>query len=359
METHSPIARFLVVLASFIIVVAGMKAAESLLVPFLLSLFIAVICSPPLIWFKQKGLPSWLALITIISTIVIASILIGAVVGSSISEFRKDLPEYQERLTLLTSGLFDRLNAAGLNIDVSQIREGFNPSAALSMAGNTLASFGNMMGNAFLILLTTMFILGEEVGFTEKFAYARNSQKTLDAIRKFTQSVNRYMAIKTTMSLLTGFVIMVWLWILGLDYFVLWGLLAFLLNFVPTLGSILAAIPAVLLALIQLSVPEAALVGLGYVVVNVGVGNLIEPRVMGKGLDLSALVVFLSLVFWGWVLGPIGMLLSIPLTMTVKIALESFEDTRWLSIMLGSGKRSQMPEIPLPAKVLEDKSEAN
>jgi AI-2 transport protein TqsA len=193
METHSPIARFLVVLASFIIVVAGMKAAESLLVPFLLSLFIAVICSPPLIWFKQKGLPSWLALITIISTIVIASILIGAVVGSSISEFRKDLPEYQERLTLLTSGLFDRLNAAGLNIDVSQIREGFNPSAALSMAGNTLASFGNMMGNAFLILLTTMFILGEEVGFSEKFAYARNSQKTLDAIRKFTQSVNRYM----------------------------------------------------------------------------------------------------------------------------------------------------------------------
>jgi AI-2 transport protein TqsA len=207
METQSPIARFLVVLASFIIVVAGMKQAESLLVPFLLSLFIAVICSPPLLWLKQKGLPGWLALITIISTIVVASILIGAVVGSSISEFRKDLPEYQEKLSLLTAGLFDRLNAFGLNIDVSQIREGFNPSAALAMAGNTLAGFGNMMGNAFLILITTMFILGEEVGFSEKFAYARNSQKTLDAIKKFTHSVNRYMAIKTSMSVLTGFVI--------------------------------------------------------------------------------------------------------------------------------------------------------
>jgi AI-2 transport protein TqsA len=356
METQSPIARFLVVLASFIIVVAGMKQAESLLVPFLLSLFIAVICSPPLLWLKQKGLPGWLALITIISTIVVASILIGAVVGSSISEFRKDLPEYQEKLSLLTAGLFDRLNAFGLNIDVSQIREGFNPSAALAMAGNTLAGFGNMMGNAFLILITTMFILGEEVGFSEKFAYARNSQKTLDAIKKFTHSVNRYMAIKTSMSVLTGFVIMVWLWILGLDYFVLWGLLAFLLNFVPTLGSILAAVPAVLLALIQLSVPEAALVGLGYMVVNFGVGNMIEPRVMGKGLDLSALVVFLSLVFWGWVLGPIGMLLSIPLTMMVKIALESFEDTRWISIMLGSGKRKNIPDVPLPAKALEDQS---
>jgi predicted PurR-regulated permease PerM len=140
------------------------------------------------------------------------------------------------------------------------------------------------------------------------------------------------------MSLLTGALILGWLWFLGLEYFVMWGLLAFMLNYIPTLGSILAAIPAVLLALVQLSVGEAATVGLGFIVVNFAIGNILEPRVMGKGLDLSPLVVFLSLVFWGWVLGSIGMLLSIPLTMTVKIALESFEDTRWIGIMMGSGK---------------------
>ena len=140
------------------------------------------------------------------------------------------------------------------------------------------------------------------------------------------------------MSLLTGTIILVWLWILGVDYFVLWGMLAFLLNFVPTLGSIIAAIPAVLLAVVQLGVGDAVLVGVGFLAVNLGVGNILEPRVMGRGLDLSTLVVFLSLVFWGWVLGPVGMLLSIPLTITVKIALESVDETRWIGVLLSSGR---------------------
>ncbi len=338
MPMTSPIGRFLFVMACFVIVVAGMRAAESLLVPFLLSLFIAVICSPPLVWLKKKGLPNGIAMLAVISTIVVCSVLMGAVVGSSISDFRQDLPDYQIRLTELTGQLFVYLESLGLSIDIAQLREGFNPSAALSMAGNTLAQLGNMMTNAFLILLTVVFILAEEVGFTQKLKVLGNSEKTLHAIDMFTNGVNQYVAIKTMMSLLTGLLIMVWLWILGVDYFVLWGMLAFLLNFVPTLGSIIAAIPAVLLAVVQLGVGEAALAGLGFLAVNFGVGNVLEPRIMGKGLNLSTLVVFLSLVFWGWVLGPIGMLLSIPLTMTVKIATESFEDTRWIGVILGSGK---------------------
>ena len=195
------------------------------------------------------------------------------------------------------------------------------------------------MTNAFMILLTTVFILAEEVGFSDKFRHAyRDSEKTLVAIGRFTKSVNQYIAIKSALSLLTGFLIFIWLLILDVDYPVLWALMAFLLNYVPTLGSILAAIPAVLLALVQLGPFSALLVGLGYFAVNVVVGNVLEPRITGKGLGLSALVVFLSLVFWGWVLGPVGMLLSVPLTMTVKIALESFEETHWLGVMLGAGK---------------------
>jgi AI-2 transport protein TqsA len=209
----------------------------------------------------------------------------------------------------------------------------------MDLVGNTLATFGNMMTNALLILLTVIFILAEEVRFADKLRFSSDHpEKTLVAINKFTQGVNRYMAIKTLVSLLTGVLILIWLWILGLEYFVLWGLLAFLLNFIPTFGSILAAIPAVLLALVQMTFGEAILVAVGFIVVNFVVGNILEPRMMGKGLDLSPLVVFLSLVFWGWVLGSIGMLLSIPLTMTVKIALESFDDTRWIGIMMGSGK---------------------
>ncbi|MGI1678735.1 MAG: AI-2E family transporter [Cellvibrionaceae bacterium] len=338
-NNNAPIARFLVVSAAFIVVVAGMRAAESMLVPFLLSLFIAVIFSPPLAWMNQKGVPNALAILIVIGCIVIVGVVVGAVLGQSITDFKSDLPDYSAKLETMSVDVKTWLVGLGIPIETAQWKQSVNPGAALSIAGNTLSSFGNVMTNAFMILLTTVFILAEEVGFSDKFRRAYgDSEKTLDAIGRFTKSVNQYIAIKSALSLLTGFLIFVWLWILDVDYPVLWGLMAFLLNYVPTLGSILAAVPAVLLALVQLGPFSSLLVGLGYVAVNIGVGNVLEPRITGKGLGLSALIVFLSLVFWGWVLGPVGMLLSVPLTMTVKIALESFEETRWLGVMLGSGK---------------------
>ena len=152
---------------------------------------------------------------------------------------------------------------------------------------------------------------------------------------KFLDSVNSYMAIKGWVSLATGLIIAIWLTILDVDYPLLWGLLAFLFNFVPNIGSIIAAIPAVLLALVQFGPGAAMAAGAGYVAVNIIMGNVIEPRFMGKGVGLSTLVVFISLVFWGWVLGPVGMLLSVPLTMIVKLALEARQDTRWIAVLLG------------------------
>jgi predicted PurR-regulated permease PerM len=137
------------------------------------------------------------------------------------------------------------------------------------------------------------------------------------------------------MSLATGIAVFILLVVVGVNYAVLWGLLAFFLNYVPNIGSIIAAIPAVLLALIQLGFVESVIVAAGFVIINLLVGNVIEPRFMGRGLGLSTLVVFLSLIFWGWVLGPVGMLLSVPLTMTAKIALDSREETRWIATLLG------------------------
>lgn len=337
----APVARFLLLSAAFVIVVAGMQAAEPILVPFLLSVFIAVIFSPPLGWMKNRGVPNSVAIVVVISAIVVVGIVIGMVVGKSIGEFRGDLPQFKGRLEELTNQLFGILERVGFSGGADALKDIINPSAVFTYAGDTFAAFGNVMTNAFMILLATIFILAEEVGFSEKLRFAyQGSDKALLAIKRFTASVNQYIAIKTALSFLTGLLVMIWLMILGVDYFILWGLLAFLLNFVPTLGSILAAVPTVLLALVQPDLgPGSALLTLaGYVVINVGVGNVLEPRITGKGLGLSALVVFLSLVFWGWVLGPVGMLLSVPLTMTVKIALESFSDTQWLGVMLSSGK---------------------
>jgi predicted PurR-regulated permease PerM len=148
--------------------------------------------------------------------------------------------------------------------------------------------------------------------------------------------------IKTLISAANGLVMTLWLWILGVDYPVLWGMLTFLFNYVPNIGSIIAAIPATLLALVQLGSGSALLTLLGYLVVSNVLGNFLEPRLMGKGLGLSTLIVFISLVFWGWVLGPIGMILSVPLTSLIKIALESNEDTRGLATMLGSDIRKHI-----------------
>jgi AI-2 transport protein TqsA len=338
----SPMARGLMVAAAFVIVVAGLKTAETLLVPFLLSVFIALIFSPLLAWLKKQKVPNGLAICLIISLVVLIGWLIGILVGASIVDFRQNLPEYQVRLQELSGGLLNWLSNRGLTFDMEQMKQSFDPGAVMQLAGNTLASLGNVMTNAFMILLTVVFILTEEVGFSDKLQAARNhglvthTDSDDSGLARFAESVHSYLGIKSLLSLLTGILVIIWLWILGVDYPVMWGLIAFLLNFIPTVGSIIAAVPAVLLALIQLGPLSASLVAAGYLVINVVVGNVLEPRWMGKGLNLSPLVVFLSLVFWGWILGPVGMLLSIPLTIMVKIALEHDEDTRWIGVMLGS-----------------------
>jgi predicted PurR-regulated permease PerM len=206
------------------------------------------------------------------------------------------------------------------------------------LAGGIFAALSSVLTHAFLILLTVVFILMEAADLPKKLRVVlKHPERSLSTIEKFSQSAKRYLVIKTLISAAVGLVIWLWLLILGVDYPVLWGTLSFLLNYVPNIGAIIAALPVVLLALVQLGVGSALLTVLGFVVVHIVVGNIIEPKLTGKGMSLSTLVVFLSLVFWGWVLGPIGMVLSVPLTSLVTIALESFEETRGLAFMLGSG----------------------
>jgi len=208
------------------------------------------------------------------------------------------------------------------------------------MAAVGLSSVGGLFANTFLILLTVIFMLLEASSLPGKLrAMLDDPEGSFGQLERVVDDIKRYMAIKAATSLLTGVAVALWLWAVGVDFPILWGTLAFFLNFVPNIGSFIAAVPAVLLAWIQLGTPGAVWSLIGYLVVNNLVGNFIEPRFMGRGLGLSSLVVFLSLVFWGWVLGAVGMFLSVPLTMTVKIALDAREETRWIAILLG-------PEIP-------------
>jgi AI-2 transport protein TqsA len=333
------------ILASFIIVVAGMKAASSLLVPFFLAVFIAVICSPALFWLQRRGLPKVIALVLILVAILVVGLLFGALIGPSLNNFLSSLPGYQERLSTHIGNLIGWLRGKGVNIPAEEVSVAFHPGWVMSLAGGIFSALSSVLTNAFLILLTVVFILLEAADFPKKLGVVLKSpERSLSTIEKFGQKAKRYLVIKTLVSAATGLAIWLWLLILGVDYPVLWGTLSFLLNYVPNIGAIIAALPVALLALVQLGAGSALLTILGFTVVHIVVGNIMEPKLTGKGMSLSTLVVFLSMVFWGWVLGPIGMILSVPMTSLVKIALENYEGTRGLAIMLGSGTETDWIE---------------
>jgi predicted PurR-regulated permease PerM len=337
-------APILITFAAFVVVVAGLRAASDLVVPFLVAAFIALVAAPPVAWLRRRRVPAGLAVLAVIVAMVLALLLLTTVVGTSVNRFVGALPQYQQSLGEALGGVIAWLQGRGLQVSREQIGQFLDPGAAMGLAAGVLTSLQKVLTNGFLILLTVVFMLLEASGLPAKMRAAiGDPEADFSGFDAFITNLNRYLAIKSWISLATGVLCTAWLSILGVDFAILWGVLAFLLNFVPNLGSIIAGVPAVLLAFIQFGAGKAGLVALGYVVVNVVIGSGVEPRFMGRGLGLSTLVVFLSLVFWGWVFGPVGMLLSVPLTMALKIALESREDSRWLAVLLGTGSSLPVP----------------
>jgi AI-2 transport protein TqsA len=329
----------LMIVAAFVIVAAGMSAAKAIIVPFLLAAFISISGAPILFWLKRRKVPTWLALLIVMCGILIVLLLIASLVGSSVNDFSSKLPLYEMRLRGQTNAVIDWLDRIGVDIDRLELNKIFNSAAVMKLVVNMLNELGGVLTNGLLILITVIFMLLEASGVPVKLrSIFQDPEASLGHLKHFADTVVRYIGIKTVISFVTGAFVAVFLTILGIDYPLLWGLLAFILNYIPNIGSIMAAVPAILLTIIQLGLGRALVVAIGYVVINMVMGNAIEPRLMGRRLGLSTLVVFLSLIFWGWILGPVGMLLSVPLTMTVKIALDTSEDTRWISVLLGSEK---------------------
>ena len=458
---------YLYMAAAFVIVVAGMRAAESIMNPLLLAIFLSVVSAPAYFGLLNRKVSEWLALLTVIGVLGLVLFSVVFVVTKSIAGFMAEQEHYQERLreekVKLThrvegwmpawakrqddrkqqesgaqdevdsvdgdSGQSDSGEAAipqegaglpgapdivaddaatrvgsegdpnstrevdgtggliagqpdmeaneGVESDDSQfpssvfhvsgqkniplagsdwlnlpsqrpmpsneqgwqeyMSEQFNPGNAISLAASVAGSVGQLLSNAFLILLMVIFILLEAGSFNRKmklvFVSTGEAASRADEIVK---SLQHYIVIKTWISLATGILVALWLNFFGVSHASLWGLLVFLFNFIPNVWSILAAIPAVLVAWLELGMQPAFACAIGFVLVNGVIGNFVEPRVMGKGLGLSALVVFCSMLFWGWVLGPVGMLLSVPLTMTARIVMDGFEDTKWIATLLGN-----------------------
>ncbi len=424
--------RYLYMLAAFVVVVAGMRAAEPILNPLLLAVFLSVICAPAYFGLLRRGISQWLAMLIVAGSLCAVASVLMAVVMESITKFTKNQDYYQQliekkyEILRREPGIAGRIeswlsraeapnpdangnkeianDAAGprqapihgdssvrsaatddtkMNLDVEHddptesvisasrdsqpvpprqpavneaptypadswvasawtntVLDQFNLQIVVSLLSHLAGSLGNLLSRALLIMLMVVFILLEAGSFEDKLAraFSRRADTTQQAERMI-RSVQRYMAIKTSVSVATAILIGLWLRIIGVPYISLWMLLTFLLNFIPNIGSIVAALPAVLIAWLELGTMQATSCAVGYVVVNMVIGNFLEPRFMGRGLGLSPLVIFCSMVFWGWVLGPVGMLLSAPLTITVHIVLNGFDDTRWIATLMGGTAR--------------------
>ncbi len=371
--------RILTVAAALVIVVAGLRAIKPIVLPFIIAVLLSVLCTPLVNWLLRRRVPRLFAVLAAVLSLIAVLLVMVFLVGGSIGAFTRSVPTYQQRLekevrkvsvwleekgvdTAELGWLQDLPNdAAGATpADVGPEDPGapdppaagvqesrplpsfFNLGALLDIVGTTLRSFAELMTMMLLIILMMIFILFESAGLPDKLRLVLGwREESLGRMSIARREIQRYLGIKTLISLATGLTIGLWVWLVGLDFPQLWGLLAFLLNYIPNIGSIISAVPAVSLALIDMGPGGALAVALGYLVTNTVLGNLIEPHLMGRQFGISTLVVFLSLVFWGWVWGPIGMLLSVPLTMVLKILLGHTQDLRWVALMIGPNPRPQ------------------
>lgn len=392
-------ARYMVAAASLFIVIGGLKLAAGLIVPVLLAAFLAIILFPVLAWLRRQGFSSAVSLLIIITGVILCGAGVTAIVVSSVNNFSENIDQYKDRLgqymeefdtwaaeTFTFEGekepaeeaapqtpaepsspveapdVVENVGEADAELGdaapgmISEpspepimhwpgepVKHGppslfvFESDQAMAMLREVFDYVGRLTSQGVIILILVIFMLLEAAAFPAKLGVALGkSDPWNERVLRIADDVRHYMVIKTWTSLLTGTLVTVLLLVLGIDYAPMWGLIAFLFNYVPNIGSIIAAIPAIFLALLQKDVSAAAMVGIGYLVVNCAISYFIEPRFMGRGLGLSTLVVLLSLLFWGWVLGPVGMFLSAPLTMIVKICLEANPRTRWVAVLLGS-----------------------
>lgn len=344
-------------LAALVVIVAGMRAGSSLLVPLLLSLFIAVVCTAPVQWLNRLGLSLrlsvWLTLVVIGGFLS----LLGVLLVNSFGTFVEALPGIEQKLYQYYLGLLDGLAGLGLAIDTDRLAELLDAEQFGGWIPALLGEVGNLMMQSVVVSLLVIFLLFETLNFRDKISRALvNPAPSLRRFSEFSRTLKRYLAVKTLISLATGAFIWLACKLLGVEFPLLWAVLAFALNYIPNIGSAIAAVPPVLLLLVspQGGLVDAMLLSSAYLGVNFVMGNIIEPRVMGRALGLSTSVAFLSLVVWGWIFGAAGMLLSVVLTMTLKIALDSHPQTRWIAHLLGPAVGSPLDQANRPISERDD-----
>jgi AI-2 transport protein TqsA len=330
-------ARGAIVAGACALVIGLLKLAAPVLEPILLAVFIAIVATPALQWMRRHGVPKWGALALITFVLLDVGSLFALMTTGAVEGFRESFPGYQERFVMLSEQFGRWAEGVGIGGSTEAVPDLLDPAKVSTGVRLLLSSASSLFAEGFLVILIVVFILLEASAFPAKLsaAYAVGGDGVA-RLQRVLDAVNHYMRIKCGMSLLTAAGAWLLLWLLKIDFAVLWAILTFLLNFIPVVGGIVMMVPPVLMALVQTDLQTTLLVAGGYLVLHLVIGDILEPRIMGKGLGVSALTILIALLFWGWLFGIVGMFLAVPLTTALVIALDASPHTRPLAILLGS-----------------------
>lgn len=347
LQRNGQLARVLVALAAVVIVGAGLRAASTIAVPILLAGFIAFISAPLVFRLHAAKVPYRLSVTVVLAAILGMLSTLGLVVAGTITRFRERLPDYRTRLVELTEQAIAWAAQAGLPVSRTETGDLFDTGSVMDLVGATVSGVGAVVSRTVLILLVVAFLLFDARRLWDKIDTHFGGEGRPHPLSKISDELYRYLGVKTGTSAATGLLLGTWCAVLRVDFALLWGFIAFVLNYIPTVGSIVAAIPPTIVALVMLGPGAALLVAAGYLVVNTLIGSILEPRLLGDAVGLSPATVLLSLVAWGWVLGPVGAILSVPLTMVVKVVLANTAELAWVAHLM-SAERAPPPRASAP-----------
>lgn len=345
--------RLLLALGCLIIVLAGMKAAAGILVPIAFAMFLAVLSYPLMAWLTNRRVPHILALgLTVSLNIGVLAGMLNAAIHL-IVQFQRDFREtYVHKLREYVNEVGVWLEAQGVEGAKASAETLFDWKTLTDYVGNqdVMATVGGALGTTFgtlasiavgvgMVIILQIFILMEAQGTKRRIiAVKLAGGPDMSYLLHSASDVQKYLGIKTAVSALTGIMAGGWCWALGLEYPLLWAILAFVFNFIPAVGSTAACIPAIIEALVTGGAGSAVILGLGYGGINFFLDNFVQPALLGRRFGISPLVIILSVIFWGWMWGPVGMFLAVPLTMVVKVLLDNSDEFRWLSVAMSKKK---------------------
>jgi predicted PurR-regulated permease PerM len=325
--------------ASLVAVLAGMRAASTIIAPMMLALLITIAWTPGSLWLQRRGWRPTIAALTGIVLGVLILGLFGLLVWASLLQLQGKLPTYQTRIGVLQVQAREML--ARLPFDTSRVFAGdaVTPGALVGYALTAIKKLTATAGKLVVLVVLMAFMMLEGVRYPAKLQSAlKGFPDAKDRFSRLGVVLRSYVTVNSIFGLVAALINTVLLLFLGVDFAILWGVVSFLLSFVPNIGFVVALVPPALLALIEFGPGKSLGVVLGYVIINFIVDNVVKPRFVAEQVDLAPIVIVLSLLFWGWLLGPMGALVAVPLSIAVKFLFESFEDSRWLAQLMSDSK---------------------